>query len=121
MRRFVRTTVLLALTLLAAASAVQAQVSIGIRIGPPPAARVLRAQPRQPGPEYVWVGGYWYPVGRKYTWHAGYWTRPPYAGATWVAPHHDGRQYFQGYWNVDKGRMDHDHKSDRQRTRDDHR
>ncbi len=121
MRRFMRTTVLLVLTLLAGASALQAQVSIGIRIGAPPAERVLRVQPRAPGAGYVWVGGYWYPVGRKYTWHDGYWTRPPYDGATWVAPRHDGHEYFQGYWTGDKGRIEHDHKSDRRKTRDDRR
>ena len=109
---------LLALALLAVGSAASAQVSIGIRIGPPPAPRVLRVQPPRPGADFVWVGGYWYPMGQKYTWHAGYWTRPPYARATWVAPHHDGAQFFQGYWSGDKGRIEHDHKSDRQKNRD---
>jgi hypothetical protein len=109
---------LLALMLLAVGSAASAQVSIGIRIGAPPAPRVLRVQPRQPGSDFIWIAGYWYPVGHKYTWHNGYWTRPPYAGASWVAPHHDGQQFFQGYWGGNQGRIEHDHKTDRQKTRD---
>jgi WXXGXW repeat (2 copies) len=70
-------------------------------------------QPRSPGPDYLWIGGYWYPQGNKYRWHDGYWTRPPYAGARWVEPHHDGNQYFQGRWNGDRGDVNHDHKWDR--------
>ena len=108
-----RTTALLALMLLAVASGVDAQVSIGIRIGPPPAPRVVRVQPRRPGPSHVWIEGYWYPVGKHYKWHNGYWTQPPYEGARWVTPHHDGQRYFAGYWEGDRGRLEHDHRWDR--------
>src|SRR5215831_12805639 len=48
----------------------------------------------QSGGDFVWVEGYWYPVGNHYRWHDGYWTRPPYAGAHWVGPHHDGERFF---------------------------
>src|SRR5690349_5873675 len=82
-----------------------AQVSIGINIGPPPRPRVVRVLPARPAAEFIWVEGYWYPVGRRYTWHEGYWTRPPYDGARWVAPRHDGRQFFAGYWEGDRGRF----------------
>src|SRR5579862_3377687 len=88
------------------ATAAFAQVSVGITIGAPPAPRVVKV-PARPGADYVWVGGYWYPVSGHYKWHAGYWTRPPYPGARWVEPHHDGRQYFAGYWDGDKGRVEH--------------
>jgi hypothetical protein len=125
MRVFTRTTVLLALMLLATGSAANAQVSIGIRIGPPPAPRVVVVQPPRPGPEHVWIEGYWYPVGRQYKWHAGYWTQVPYEGARWVAPRHDGQMFYNGYWDGDRGRVEHDHHSDRSkdrdRRRDDHR
>ena len=69
-------------TILCSVSAVRAQakISIGIVIGTPPPPRVV-FQPAQPGPDFVWVEGYWYPVGRQYSWHEGYWTRPPYSGA----------------------------------------
>ena len=93
-----------------------AQISIGIRIGPPPPPRVVRVLPPRPGPEFVWVAGYWYPVGNHYRWHAGYWTRPPYVGARWVVvPHHDGERYFAGFWVGDRGRIEHDHHWDRDR------
>jgi hypothetical protein len=95
-----------------------AQLSIGVRIGPPPPPRVIRAQPRAPGPDYFWVDGYWYPVGNHYKWHNGYWTRPPYAGATWIGPRYEGGQFFAGYWNGDRGRFEHDHRWDRDRNRD---
>jgi hypothetical protein len=117
-RNFLGTMLLLAVFLLAGASASQAQVTLGIRIGPPPQPRVVRVVPRSPGDGYVWVGGYWYPNGRHYAWHAGYWTRPPYGGARWVEPHHDGAMFYAGYWDGDHGRVDHDHRWDKDR---DHR
>ena len=107
-------TKLLVLILLATGAAF-AQISLGIRIGRPPEARVMRMQPRSPGPDYLWIGGYWYPNGNHYRWHDGYWTRPAYEGARWVEPRHDGERYYQGYWEGGRGRMDHDHHWDRQR------
>src|SRR5258708_16435304 len=98
MRKLLLTLALPAL-LLGSASAAQAQVSFGIRIGEPPAPRGYRVPPR-PGPDYIWVEGYQYPQGSHYRWHDGYWTRPPYEGAYWVAPYHAGGQYFTGRWEV---------------------
>jgi hypothetical protein len=95
-----------------------AQVSVGIRIGAPPPPRVMAVRPESPGPDYIWVEGYWYPVNGHYTWHRGYWTRPPYDGARWVGPHHDGERFFEGYWEGDHGRVEHDHHWDRERERD---
>jgi hypothetical protein len=117
MKTFIRGA-LLAGILLIGASAFAAQVSIGIQIGPPPPPRVVRVLPPRPAAEFVWVDGYWYPVGNRYRWHEGYWTRPPYEGAHWVAPHHDGRQFFVGYWEGDRGRFEHDHRWDRDHDRD---
>ena len=105
---------LLALMLLAA-GAVFGQFSVGIRIGAPPPVRMMRAQPRSPGPDYLWIGGYWYPNGNHYRWHEGYWTRPAYEGARWVGPRHDGQRYFAGYWEGSRGRVGHDHRWDRER------
>jgi YXWGXW repeat-containing protein len=115
----VMNTMLLAAMLFAGVSGLSAaQISLGVRIGPPPPPRVVRVLPRRPGPEFVWVDGYWYPVGRRYVWHAGYWTRPPYEGARWVAPRHDGAQFFAGFWDGPRGRIDHDHGWDRGHDRD---
>jgi hypothetical protein len=103
---------------LAGAVASRAQVSIGIQIGAPPPPRVLAVIPSSPGPDFVWIEGYWYPVGKHYRWHGGYWTRPPYAGARWVAAHHDGERFFNGYWDGDHGRFEHDHRWDHDHDRD---
>ena len=111
-------TTLLAMALLAGGSLFGAQLSIGIRIGPPPPPRVVRVLPPRPGPEFIWVEGYWYPVGNHYKWHEGYWTQPPYGGAHWVAPHHDGERFFEGYWEGDRGRVEHDHRTDHDKKRD---
>ena len=109
---------LLALVLAIGGVAWAADFSVGIRIGPPPPPRVVAVQPASPGPEWVWVRGYWYPAGHHYKWHEGYWTRPPYAGAVWVAPHHDGERFFAGYWEGERGRWGHDHRWDRDHDRD---
>jgi hypothetical protein len=113
---FIGASLLIAVFLLC--GTVRAQVSIGIQIGAPPPPRVVAVVPPTPGPDFFWVEGYWYPVGRHYKWHGGYWTRPPYAGARWVAPRHDGERYFAGYWDGDRGRFEHDHRWDRDHDRD---
>ena len=107
----------LALAVLTAGSLI-AQISIGIQIGAPPPPHVVAVMPASPGPDYVWIGGYWYADGHKYKWHDGYWTRPPYAGARWVAPRHDGERFYAGYWDGEHGRRDHDHHWDHDHDRD---
>lgn len=116
--RIVLGTFLLCAMALTSAATGHAQVSLGIRIGPPPGPRVVRVLPRQPGPDFVWIEGYWYPVGRHYKWHEGYWTRAPYSGARWVGPRYEGGQFYNGYWDGDRGRFDHDHHWDRDHDRD---
>src|SRR3954464_1899609 len=103
----------LTVLMLLAAGAVYAQFNIGVRIGSPPPARVVRVQPRSPGADYAWIAGYWYPVGNHYKWHDGYWTRPTYSGAQWVAPRYEGNRYYAGYWQGERGQMGHDHRWDR--------
>ena len=110
----------LAILTLFAAGAVSAQFSIGIRIGTPPPVRVQRVQPRKPGADFTWIAGYWYPSGNRYNrykWHAGYWTRPPYSGARWVEPRHDGERFYTGHWVGGNGPVGHDHRWDRGRDR----
>ncbi len=107
--------------MLLAGSLFAADFSVGIRIGAPPPPRVVRVRPVAPGPDYAWIDGYWYPVNGHYKWHDGYWTRPPYAGALWVGPRHEGGQFYNGYWQGSRGRMEHDHAWDRDhRDRDYH-
>ena len=109
---------LLLISAFAAASCLFGQVSVGVRIGPPPAPRVIRVRPASPGAGYLWVDGYWYADGGHYRWHAGYWSRPPYEGATWVGPRYEGGQFFGGYWDGPRGRFEHDHRWDREHDRD---
>jgi hypothetical protein len=121
MRNFIRTT-LLSCVLLSSMSLLgipaSAQVSVGIRIGAPPEPRVVAVVPAQPGPEFTWIGGYWYPAVGHYRWHEGYWSRPPYEGARWVGPRHDGERFYNGYWEGSHGRVEHNHKWDHDHTRD---
>ena len=120
MRKLLQT-IVIATFLFAPAAIANAQVSFGISIGqPPPPPRVYRV-PAQPGPDYEWVEGYWYPLGGRWAWHNGYWTRPPYEGAYWVAPYHDDGQYFAGRWEGSRGNVAHDHRWDRSRQRDERR
>ncbi|HTS65037.1 MAG TPA: hypothetical protein VMH28_23600 [Candidatus Acidoferrales bacterium] len=107
-------------SLLLAATSAFGQISVGVSIGPPPPPRVLKVRPAAPGPDYMWVEGYWYPVNGHYRWHEGYWTRPPYAGAHWVVPHHEGGQWHEGYWEGEHGRVRHEHAWDREHERDYH-
>src|SRR5260221_1039048 len=104
--------------LLTGSYAANAQVVVGIRIGAPPPPRVVAVVPEQPGPEFVWIGGYWYAGGGHYRWHEGYWSRPPYAGARWVGPRHDGERFYNGYWEGERGRVEHDHRWDKDHDRD---
>jgi len=119
MKRLFRTFVVSTL-LLVPAVAVQAQVSVGIRIGEPPAPRAYRV-PNRPSPDYVWVEGYQYPQGSRYRWHDGYWTRPPYEGAYWAEPYYYDGMYFAGQWEGGRGDFGHSHGWDRSRQRDDRR
>ena len=121
MKNFVNSTLLAgALVLAVGVTGARAQVSVGIQIGTPPPPRAVIVQPVAPAPDYVWIEGYWYPVGHHYKWHPGYWTEVPYAGARWVAPRYEGGRYFVGYWDGDRGRVEHDHRWDRDKDRDYH-
>ena len=46
----------------------------------------------QPGPAYVWVGGYYDYYGGGYVWRPGYWGRPPRPGLRFFPP-----RYVRGY------------------------
>ena len=117
MRRILQTLSILAL-LLAGAAAADAQISFDVQLGtPPPAPRAYRV-PRQPGPDYVWVDGYWLPANGQYRWHEGYWTRPPYPDAYWVAPFYQEGRYYTGRWEGSRGDVHHDHRWDQNGQRD---
>lgn len=101
------------------ASPVSAQVSVAVTIGQPPPPVVYHVPP-QPGPEFVWVEGYWYPHGHKYRWHDGYWTRAPFGGAYWVQPYYLDGRYYAGYWDNGHTHVEHDHHWDHDHDRRDY-
>jgi hypothetical protein len=120
MRKLLPTLILAISTFLVGTAAAAPQISVGISIGAPPPPRAYHVPP-QPGPDYYWVEGYWYPQDSHYRWHDGYWTRPPYAGAYWVSPYYSGGRYYQGYWAGGRPNLAHDHRWDRDSRRDEGR
>ena len=91
-------TKLLAMMLLAGGSMfAQTRVSIGIGFGghgagfyqPPPS--YASGIPPCPGPDYIWVDGYWSQNYGRNTWVAGYWNRRPFRSGYQVAPRFDNR------------------------------
>jgi hypothetical protein len=76
--------------------------AVVVRQAPPPpyAERI----PPRPGPNYVWLPGYW-AVDRDYNrwvWVAGSWQRPPRRNAVWVEPRWqrqgDEFRFSMGFW-----------------------
>jgi len=69
---------------------------------PPPPRHEVMVERERPGPDYVWIGGYWDGAPGHYVWAAGHWDRPPHGHGHWVAPrweNHNGH-YVQvkGEW-----------------------
>ena len=71
----------------------RAQIAIGvsIRIAPPPLP--VYVQPPIPGPDYIWVPGYWAWDVDDYYWVPGTWVLAPYPGLLWTP----------GYWGWSDG------------------
>jgi hypothetical protein len=100
-------TKLLALILLAGSTAFAgSRVFFGLSVGgpvyyappPPPPPPVAYYVAPAPAPGYVWISGYYYPVGPRWYWRPGYWARPPYVGAYWIAPRYWHGRYYAGHW-----------------------
>jgi hypothetical protein len=74
----------LSLSCLALPNPTLAQVSVGIsvRIGPPPLP--VYVQPICPGPDYIWVPGYWAWGPDGYYWVPGTWVLAPEPGLFWT-------------------------------------
>jgi hypothetical protein len=57
--------------------------------------------PTAPGPEYVWIEGYWGWHGR-WIWEPGRWAVRPHPNARWEAGHwehgHRGYYWREGHW-----------------------
>jgi hypothetical protein len=57
----------------------------------------------RPGPNHVWIKGYWHHTGEAWAWNEGRWMEPPQPHAHWVAARyqkvHDGTRYTPGHWS----------------------
>lgn len=88
------------------AAPVLADISFHLDLGgpPPPPRHEAVIERDRPGPDYVWVNGYWDASSGQYVWVPGHWDRPPRRGYVWVAPRyerdHDGhyRMTRRGGW-----------------------
>jgi hypothetical protein len=82
-------------------------LNIGVRVDDaPPPPRHEEVVGVAPGPDYVWVGGFWDGSPGHYTWTRGHWDRPPHGRGVWNAPHwdrdHDGHYHMtRGEWRDD--------------------
>jgi hypothetical protein len=87
---------LLALTLIPAASYAQ----VVIRVGPP--APVVEHPGPPPEHGFIWIGGYHRWDGAHYIWVPGRYERPPHPGAHWVAHRYVRRNggwvFVEGHW-----------------------
>jgi hypothetical protein len=65
---------------------------------PPP-----EAVTAQPGPNYLWIPGYWTWQNNRYAWMAGHWEVPPTSTSVWHNPHWEPEgtafRFYEGYWN----------------------
>jgi len=65
---------------------------------PPPTTVVADPVVAAPGPDYVWVAGYWSWNGGGWVWIPGAWVLPPYSDAVWVGGYWRGGIWYGGYW-----------------------
>jgi len=67
-----------------------------------PPAPLVEVVPGRPGPDFMWVKGYWVVDHNRWVWVQGGWRRPPHAGAVWVEPrwdrHGNEYHYAHGEW-----------------------
>ena len=87
------------------AASCNAQVSVGVTIGAPPPPLRYEVPPPIPGPEFLWIDGYWNVARSRYVWVPGRWERRPYDRAYYVRPHYD---HYRGGWRVRRGHWDHE-------------
>ena len=85
-----------------AANAVPAAVPGMVATEAPPSTVYQEVIYPAPGPDYVWVGGYWTWYGGRWCWARGHWAYPPHRGAYWQGGHWDHRGsshvWVGGYW-----------------------
>ncbi|MGN6526851.1 MAG: hypothetical protein ACTHL8_10710 [Burkholderiaceae bacterium] len=79
---------------------------VEVEWAPPP--MLVEDVPPQPGPDYVWTGGYWGWQGR-WIWCAGRWSHPPRHHYHWQEPYYEHRGdrvvFVPGYWAAPDSRF----------------
>lgn len=74
----------------------------GVVVSGPPPPPVQEERPPAPGPQSVWVAGYWHWTGMQYAWIPGHWDAAP-PGASWTGPQYsqrDGKYFYEsGKWS----------------------
>jgi hypothetical protein len=101
--RWVATVAMASMSLTLGACVVEASVEAthGVAVSGPPPKPIEEQRPPQPGPQAVWIAGYWHWTGMQYTWVPGHWEagRP---GERWHAPVYslrDGTYFYEpGAW-----------------------
>jgi WXXGXW repeat (2 copies) len=107
--------------------------------GRPPALRHERPGPR-PGPNHVWVAGFWDSDGARWRWIPGRWEQRAAPDAYWIAPRYvrstRGYIYEPGHWSTQtivvgddvrrrpewqRHEREHDRELERERDRDRYR
>ncbi|RTL67850.1 MAG: adenylate cyclase, partial [Hyphomicrobiales bacterium] len=77
-----------------------AQVFVRVTVAPP--VMPVYVQPVVPGPDYLWVPGYWAWSGEDYYWVPGTWVRAPEPGLLWTPGYWAWRDGYYawsaGYW-----------------------
>ncbi len=78
-------------------------LNVRITTGRPPAPR-REVRPARPGPDYVWVGGFYDNDGGRYGWIPGRWERRAAPDAYWIPSRYvrtsRGTIYEPGHWST---------------------
>jgi hypothetical protein len=85
----------------------RAQIALGVSIRVAPPVLPVYVQPPIPGPDYIWVPGYWAWDIDDYYWVPGTWVLAPYPGLLWTPGYwawRDGIYVWNaGYWGPHVG------------------
>ncbi len=90
-----------------APSAVAQQAPTTVYVNTPPPQPIAEAQPPSPGPNFVWISGFWSWNGTQHVWTAGRWEQPPAATQAWQPPAWEreaqGYRFRPGRWGARTG------------------
>ncbi|HZQ50952.1 MAG TPA: YXWGXW repeat-containing protein [Bryobacteraceae bacterium] len=83
-----------------ALAAGSANAQVYVRIAPPPV--VIEHPPVRPGPNFIWIRGFYRWDGARYVWVPGHWVVPPRRHTVWVDGHWVHRRggwfWVEGHW-----------------------